>query len=212
MHNQNNKINILIFASEHFNNSFIELKDHFNFNFDFFKNDKPVNIQDNFSACVIEDKILKDKKLLKLVKETNIPKLIIYRSDNFFNLKFDAKIGKPLSIHDFNKKIIDLITKRQFKQNSYIVLKDYILDKNEKKLKKKDLFIIVTEKEIQLLELLFKKKKPIKKINILKDVWKYSDAADTHTVETHIYRLRKKILDKFNDNDFIINSKSGYSL
>ena len=48
--------------------------------------------------------------------------------------------------------------------------------------------------------------------NILKEVWKYSTSADTHTVETHIYRLRKKILNTFNDKDFIISEKNGYQI
>ena len=55
-------------------------------------------------------------------------------------------------------------------------------------------------------------KKPLSKINILKKVWKYADDADTHTVETHIYRLRKKIIDEFKEDDFIIYSKLGYSI
>lgn len=208
----NNDIKVLIFSSDHFINSFVELKDHFNFNFDFFEEDKKVNTSLNYKVYIIEDLILKDKKILKFLKTTNIPKLIIYKSDTFSDLKFDDKIIKPINIHDFNEKIISLVTKKQFIKNSFIKLKEYILDKNEKKLKKNDLFIILTEKEIQLLELLFNKKKPIKKINILKEVWKYSDDADTHTVETHIYRLRKKILDQFKDQNFISNSKSGYFL
>ena len=208
----NNDIKVLIFSSDHFINSFVELKDHFNFNFDFFEEDKKVNTSLNYKAYIIEDLILKDKKILKFLKTTNIPKLIIYKSDTFSDLKFDDKISKPINIHDFNEKIISLVTKKQFIKNSFIKLKEYILDKNEKKLKKNDLFIILTEKEIQLLELLFNKKKPIKKTNILKEVWKYSDDADTHTVETHIYRLRKKIFDQFKDQNFISNSKSGYSL
>ena len=63
----------------------------------------------------------------------------------------------------------------------------------KKNLKKINYFIVVTEKEIQLLELLFNSKEPIKKI-ILEKVWNYASDADTHTVETHIYRLRKKLL------------------
>jgi hypothetical protein len=208
----NNDIKVLIFSSDHFINSFVELKDHFNFNFDFFEEDKKVNTSLNYKAYIIEDSILKDKKILKFLRKTNIPKLIIYKSDIFSDLKFDDKIIKPINIHDFNEKIISLVTKKQFVKNSFIKLKEYTLDKNEKKLKKNDLFIILTEKEIQLLELLFNKKKPIKKTNILKEVWKYSDDADTHTVETHIYRLRKKIFDQFKDQNFISNSKSGYSL
>ena len=69
-----------------------------------------------------------------------------------------------------------------------------------------------TEREIQLIELLFNEKKPISKNNLLKKIWNYSDAADSHTVETHIYRLRKKILKIFGDDQFIITKKNGYQI
>ena len=71
-------------------------------------------------------------------------------------------------------------------------------------------FISLTEKEIQLLELLVKSKEAISKKKILEEVWKYAAEADTHTVETHIYRLRKKIEEKFSDKNLIINNKNGY--
>ena len=99
-----------------------------------------------------------------------------------------------------------MITTYKFNENSSVKIKDYTLDKNEKKLKKQDLFITVTEKEVHLIELLFNEDKPLSKTVILKKVWKYADDADTHTVETHIYRLRKKISNKFQDENFIINS------
>ena len=73
-------------------------------------------------------------------------------------------------------------------------------------------FVILTEKEIQLLDLFLNYKKPISKEKILSSVWNYSPDADTHTVETHIYRLRKKINDKFKDEKFILNNKNGYYL
>ena len=84
------------------------------------------------------------------------------------------------------------------------------MDKNEKKLIKDKNYILLTEKEIQLLELFLGNKKPISKNIILKEVWKYSTSADTHTVETHIHRLRKKILIKFGDSNFIKNNNKGY--
>ena len=65
---------------------------------------------------------------------------------------------------------------------------------------------------MQLLELFLDNKKPISKDKILSSVWNYSPDADTHTVETHIYRLRKKINDKFSDDNFIKNTKDGYHL
>ena len=90
------------------------------------------------------------------------------------------------------------------------MIKDYILNKNEKKLTRLNISISITEREAQLIELLFKEKKPLSKNFILKKIWNYSDNADTHTVETHIYRLRKKINNKFKDNNFILNSAKGY--
>ena len=69
----------------------------------------------------------------------------------------------------------------------------------------------LTEKEIELIELL-KSKSYTKKKEILTRIWQYSDQADTHTVETHIYRLRKKIKEKFNDETFIKSEKKGYTI
>ena len=81
-----------------------------------------------------------------------------------------------------------------------------------KKLFKENMFVVLTEKEIQLIELFLYSKKPISKDKILSSVWNYSSDADTHTVETHIYRLRKKINEKFLDSKFILNDKEGYYL
>ena len=109
-----------------------------------------------------------------------------------------------------NSVIESSVAKKVFNKNSSIKIKDFLLDKNEKKLIKDDSFIILTEKEIQLLELFLESKKPISKNKILSLVWNYSADADTHTVETHIYRLRKKISDKFSNEVFIQNNKEGY--
>ena len=87
---------------------------------------------------------------------------------------------------------------------------NYILDKNEKSLKLKDKKIFLTEKEIQLIETLTKSDVPVSKESIQKQVWFYSDDVDTHTVETHIYRQRKKISEAFLDKNFIKNKKEGY--
>ena len=85
------------------------------------------------------------------------------------------------------------------------------MDKNEK-LIRQNKSVVLTEKEVQLIELFLDNSKPLSKDKILSTVWNYSSEADTHTVETHIYRLRKKINDKFKDNQFIKNNKKGYHL
>jgi DNA-binding response OmpR family regulator len=68
----------------------------------------------------------------------------------------------------------------------------------------------LSEKEISFLILFSENKEPISRSLVLKNVWKYSSESETHTVETHIHRLRKKILEKFGDNNFIKNNNQGY--
>ena len=70
----------------------------------------------------------------------------------------------------------------------------------------------MTEKEINTIIYLSKSDKPVSVDELQKKVWSYQTDIETHTVETHIYRLRKKILNKFNDNDFIISEKNGYQI
>ena len=125
---------------------------------------------------------------------------------------FNAFLKLPSSLKEINAVIENVAAKKVFSKNSSIQIKKYLLNKNEKKLLNGNNAIILTEKEIQLLELFLNNQKPISKDKILSSVWNYSSDADTHTVETHIYRLRKKINDKFSDENFIVNTKDGYSL
>jgi hypothetical protein len=210
MHHQNNMINILCIATNDFSNSMNELKEHLNFNLSFLENNKIDNNYDNFDVVLIHEGALKDENISKSINKINSIKMLIARPQYFSSFKYDEKINLPIDINELNKKVVELNMKKKFSSNSSIQVKNYILDKNEKKLKKNDLSIVVTEKEVQLIELLFNSTKHLKKKIILQEVWKYSSDADTHTVETHIYRLRKKIIDKFQDDNFIINTKSGY--
>jgi len=116
----------------------------------------------------------------------------------------------PFSILDLEKKIVSLFAKYEFKKSSVINLCGYTIDKNERKIKKNDLELQLTEKEINFLVLFSQISGPLTKNFVLDNVWNYSSEIDTHTVETHIHRLRKKILEKFKDNNFIKNNKKGY--
>ena len=124
--------------------------------------------------------------------------------------KWDAEIQLPTTVKHINSLVENITVKKRFSKNSSIKVKDYLLDKNERKLYRENNSIILTEKEVQLIELLLENSKPISKDIILSSVWNYSTDADTHTVETHIYRLRKKISEKFMDDNFISNNKEGY--
>ena len=152
------------------------------------------------------------KKLKKFWLKVKCLKILACSKENKYSRIFDDIIELPTTLKNINNVIETRVAKNQFNKNSTIKLKDYFLDKNEKKLSKDSNSIILTEKEIKLLELFLENQKPISKNEILSKVWHYSNDADTHTVETHIYRLRKKINENFLDENFINNNKKGYYL
>ena len=204
-------INALSFGSRNFNISLEELKAHLNFKLTL--TDKlSEEVLKNYEVLIFHDDCLKSDSLEKLLKDSG--KIKILASNNVVKRKdyFNDIISLPTKISELNSIIENSVIKKNFNKNSSILIKQYKLDKNEKKLIKDQNYILLTEKEIQLLELFLDNKKPISKNKILKEVWKYSTSADTHTVETHIYRLRKKIKSKFLDENFILNNKDGYLL
>jgi hypothetical protein len=154
-----------------------------------------------------------NKKDYEKVGKYNFPLIIISKSpitQNKLPHEFVEQSIIPLSILDLEKKIISLLARYKFKKSSLIHLCGYTLNKNEKKIEKNNLKLQLTEKEIDCLILFSQIDKPLSRSFILKNIWKYSPESDTHTVETHIYRLRKKILEKFDDNNFIKNNNKGY--
>ena len=205
-------INVLTFGSRNFNTSLEELKDYLNFKLTFA--DKEINKEtlNNHDVLILHQDGLVGDSLEKLLKDSKKIKILVSNKSDKKKDQFNEIISLPLKISDLNQIVENAVTKKNFNKNSSILIKQYKLDKNEKKLIKNKNYILLTEKEIQLLELFLENKKPISKNIILKEVWKYSTSADTHTVETHIYRLRKKIKSKFSDENFILNNKDGYLL
>ena len=205
-------INVLTFGSRNFNTSLEELKDYLNFKLTF--GDKEINKEtlNNHDVLILHQDGLVGDSLEKLLKDSKKIKILVSNTSGKKKDQFNEIISLPVKISDLNQIVENAITKKNFTKNSSISIKQYKLDKNEKKLTKDKNYILLTEKEIQLLELFLDNKKPISKNIILKEVWKYSTSADTHTVETHIYRLRKKIKSKFSDENFILNNKDGYLL
>jgi len=206
--------NLLVFGTKNFNNSLHEIKDYLDFSLFFFNNDTVLDDQiSTINALLVESAVCNDRRYLNLINSiNNKPVLLIEKLGFLQKCNYTHKILSPFTLSDFNTMVVTFITSEKFTQNSFIKIKQYTVDKNEKKLSKDNLSITVTEREIYLIELLFNEKKPQSKTNLLKNIWKYSEDADTHTVETHIYRLRKKIFAKFNDENFIISSNSGYSI
>ena len=165
----------------------------------------------NSNVVLFHVDVLKDKKQKEHINKDNLIKICLGKSKDFKD-NFDASLKLPTTLREINSIVESTAAKKKFTKNSSIEIKNYLLNKNEKKLSKSGDFIILTEKEVQLLELFLRSKKPLSKDAILSSVWNYSIDADTHTVETHIYRLRKKINDKFMDEKFIHNCKEGYHL
>ena len=193
---------LLIFGSKNFNNSINDVRESLNFSLSFFDfTTKSYLIDSTISAIIVDSQILDTANLSVINKIHNRPILLLETSTNKKKCNCNEKILLPMSLNTLTNKITI---------NSALKVNKYILDKNEKKLIKDNNYISITEREVQLIELLFNEKKPLSKSYILKKIWNYSDNADTHTVETHIYRLRKKIYTNFNDEKFILNLDKGY--
>ena len=118
----------------------------------------------------------------------------------------------PIKIEILISQINIQFLKLNFQNQSNIKIKEYSLDLNSKFIKKNSNKLKLTEKEIQIITFLYSSKTPKNVQDLQKNIWNHHEILETHTVETHIYRLRKKIKDEFDDDNFILNSVSGYSL
>ena len=127
--------------------------------------------------------------------------------DNQFVLE-----NTPIKIFKLVEKINIEFLKLQFNNQSHVKIKNYIIDLNSREILINNSKLKLTEKEINTISYLSKSDKPVSIDELQKKVWSYQSDIETHTVETHIYRLRKKILNTFNDNEFIISTKNGYQI
>ena len=172
-------------------------------------------IKENLSFKIIRFKDEEDFKDINDLDITNCliisktyPKLLLNKDitdNNFLNFK-----DLPLPL----KKLLELISirliKLKFNHQSKIIIKGYELNLNSKFIGKNNLNLKLTEKEIDIILYLYNKKIKHDIIDLQKNIWGYSTNIETHTVETHIYRLRKKISDLFKDQNFILTHKNGY--
>jgi hypothetical protein len=154
-------------------------------------------------------------------KEVNLDNALILiqkKNINFFNkVNMNEKNiyildETPITIDKLIEIINVRLIKSKYEDQSKISIKDYIINLNSRIITKSRMELKLTEKEVNIILFLNNKSEP-QKINILEnEVWGHSSELETHTVETHIYRLRKKIKDKFNDENFINSRKNGYEL
>jgi len=177
-------------------------------------------------------------EILDEIKENLSFKIIKFENEDDFKKNFDLNIIDCLVISKTNHKLLlnDNITdknlldfkdfpvslkklseiiniqliKLKFNQQSKIVIRGYELNLNSKFFSKGNLNLRLTEKEIEIILYLNNTKIKHDVADLQKNIWGYSSSMETHTVETHIYRLRKKISDLFKDEAFILSHKNGY--
>ena len=147
----------------------------------------------------------------------NVPTLFLLKDKNFLvnndlkPLSFHVVLDIPIDLFFFKEIISILKMKYIFFEKSKILISNYELDSNQRLLSKNNKTIKLTEKELSLI-LGLKKKSGVNKSELLKSIWNYGPKVETHTFETNLYRLRKKIEKKFNDKNFIYEKDSFYYL
>ena len=172
-------------------------------------------IKENLSFIII--KFENENDFIKSSELDLVKSLIISKSKYKIPVNKNITEKNLLKFNDFPlplNKLLELINiqliKLKFNQQSKINIRGYELNLNSKFLSKDNLVLKLTEKEIEIILYLNETRTKHGVLDLQKNIWGYSSEMETHTVETHIYRLRKKISDKFNNENFILSHKNGY--
>ena len=194
------KQNIHIIGYKEFYEILSEIKENFSFQIFHYKN---VDIfLENFD-------LVKFNNTLPVIL-TKLPCKKILNSNQIEDEKMMFFSNSPIQINKLIEKINIKLIKQKYRQQSDIVLKNYSINLNSKIISKNEISLKLTEKEINIILFLNNKKQRQKTDSLQNEVWGYSSKLETHTVETHIYRLRKKIKETSDDENFIINYEGGY--
>ena len=172
-------------------------------------------IKENLSFKIIEFE--NEEEFIKNLDPDRLDFLVISKNDHKLLLNNNITDKNLLGFNDFPlslKKLLELINikliKLKFNQQSKIIIKGYELNLNSKFISKDNLNLKLTEKEIEIILHLSNDKIQHNVADLQKNIWGYPANMETHTVETHIYRLRKKISNLFKDEKFILSHKNGY--
>ncbi len=146
-------------------------------------------------------------------KVKNLDNHLIISNKKYFDIGNQFVLDNiPINIFKLVEKINIEFLKIQFNSQAEVKVKNYTIDLNSREMLINNSKLKLTEKEINTITYLSKSNKPVSIDELQEKVWSYQSDIETHTVETHIYRLRKKILNTFNDNEFIISEKNGYQI
>ena len=149
---------------------------------------------------------------LNNITKENDNYLIVTNKTNIVNPNQLTLNKLPFKISKIAEKLNIYFLKKKFNDQSQILIKNYVINLNSREINLKNKKLKLTEKEIYTIIYLSKASEPITAGELQNNVWGYQADLETHTVETHIYRLRKKFLNFFNDSNFIISKKDGYKI
>ncbi len=161
----------------------------------------------HFNIIEIQNENLLHDEIKNLKNFLVITKKELHNIDNQYVLE-----KTPIKISQLIEKINIKFLRIQFSNQLEIKINDYLIDLNARELSLNNKKLKLTEKEISIILYLSHKKIPVTIKELQLNVWKYQSDIETHTVETHVYRLRKKIFKTFNDENFIISKKNGYKI
>lgn len=210
-----NNLNLNIFGSRIFFNLLNEL-DFQDYIINFEENLLIKNKKNSTAIRIVFPEKLTLVQCKSLIKE-NIPSIFLLGNKDFFKrsnlklLEFHLCLNLPIDIFSLKELLKILVTKYNFFKKSKILIKEYEIDSNQRIISKNNISAKLTEKELKLI-LIISENKSLKKIDLLKKVWNYKSGIETHALETHLHRLRKKIHDIFGDSNFINEKNSFYYL
>ena len=146
-------------------------------------------------------------------KVKNLNNYLILSNKKYSNINNQLILDDiPIDIFKLLEIINIKFLKLQFNSQSEVKVNNYVINLNSREMQRNGNTLKLTEKEINTITYLSKSDKPVGVDELQKQVWSYQSDIESHTVETHIYRLRKKILNTFNDNQFILSKKNGYQI
>ena len=176
-----------------------------------YQNEALLNILNEIKDEFNLDLLKANKKNILEIKKGLKNNFLLITSEEIKNIKNILILDKlPIKIEKLIEQINLKFLKDRFNEQSDVSIGDYKININSREISKDNKSIYLTEREINLIMFLSNSSLPAKIEELQKKVWDYGSELETHTVETHIYRLRKKIKKKFNDDNFIVSSKQGY--
>ncbi len=168
---------------------------------------KEFDNQLNFKIIEVLDEISLNNKTKDLKNYLIVSKKKSLKNDN--ELVFE---DLPIKLTVLMERLNVNLLKKQFNDQSEIMIGNYKIDLNSRLMSLNNLKLKLTEREVNTILYISKTSQPVSINELQTNVWEYQSDLETHTVETHIYRLRKKIFEIFNDKNFIISSQNGYEI